>query len=273
MTKWFFISIVTILLSSCTRNNRVNNLEKPEDIRAKELLQGIWIDNNNEIPLMNIKGDTIYHNDPQNIPAYFKIVKDSLYILGHTISSYHIDRQSEHTFWFHSISGDVVKLHKSENPGDSIIFSDNQQVAIPIYSEVTQRDSIVYYNNIRYRAYVYINPSKIKVTKTVCSDEGLRVDNVYYDNIIHICVYKGNEKIYAKDINKQMFDKVVSADFLSNTILTDINFINVNASGFLYQANICIPESYVSQLVNLIVSFDGQLKITAPGEGLLTYIE
>lgn len=271
--KWFVISILTILFSSCTGSSGVSNLEKPEDARAKELLQGIWIDNDSEMPLMSIKGDTIYHNDPQNVPAYFKIVKDSLYILGHTTTSYHIDRQTEHTFWFHSISGNVIKLYKSENLGDSIIFSENQLGAIPTYSEVTQKDSIVFYNNTRYRAYVYINPSKMKVTKTVYSDEGLGVDNVYYDNIIHICVYKGNEKVYAKDINKQMFDQIISTEFLSNSILADMNFINVNSSGFLYQANVCIPESYVCQLVNLTVSFDGILKITSSEEELLANIK
>lgn len=274
MMKWFFISILTILFSSCTGSSGVSNLEKHEDTRAKELLQGIWIDNDSEMPLMNIKGDTIYHNDPQNIPVYFKIVRDSLYLLGHTATSYHIDRQTEHTFWFHSLSGNIVKLYKSENPGDSIIFSKKQKPgAIPTYSEVTQRDSVVFYNNTRYRAYVYINPSKMKVTKTVYSDEGLGVDNVYYDNIIHICVYKGNDKIYAKDINKQMFEEVVATDFLSSAILADMNFIHINPGGFLYQANVCIPESYVCQLVNLTVSFDGKLKITSSEEELLANVK
>lgn len=263
MMKWWPVFILMFLFMSCSGGNRLSNLERPEDVRAKELLQGIWIDSDSEIPLMNIKGDTLYYNDPLNVPVYFKIVKDSLYILGHTATSYHIDRQTEYTFWFHSLSGDVIKLHKSEDPTDSIAFSENLPEVIPMHTEVTKRDSIVFYNNTRYRAYVYINPSKMKVTKTVYSDEGLGVDNVYYDNIIHICIFKGSEKVYARDINKQMFDKVLSTEFLSSAILADINFINVNSSGFLYQANVCAPESYVSQLVNLTVDFNGKLNITS----------
>ena len=46
------------------------------------------------------------------------------------------------------------------------------------------------------------------------SEEGLGVDNVYYDNIIHICVYEGRKSLYAKDITKQMFKGVVPDDFL-----------------------------------------------------------
>ena len=109
----------------------------------------------------------------------------------------------------------------------------------------------------------------MKVTKTVYSDEGLGLDNVYYYNVIHICIYKGNQKVYAKDITKQMFNGVISNDFLSGAILADINFINVNSSGFLYQANVRVPESYVCQLIDLTVSFDVKLNITSSDEELL----
>jgi len=273
MMKWFLIPALAVIVTSCTQNNKLSNFEKPEDTKAKQLLQGIWLDCDSEVPLMNIKGDTIYHSDPQNVPVYFKIIKDSLYTFGNTTTSYHIDRQTEYSFWFHSLSGNIIKLSKSENSEDSIAFSGRTLEIIPTYSETTQKDSIVFYNSTRYRAYVYINPSKMRVTKTIYSDEGLGVENIYYDNIIHICVYKGGEKVYAKDITKQMFDKVISTDFLSNAILADINFINISPSGFLYQANICVPESYVCQLVNLRVSFDGKLNIISSEEDLFAEIK
>ena len=60
------------------------------------------------------------------------------------------------------------------------------------------------YKGTRYRGYVYINPSKMKVIKTVYSDEGIGVDNVYYDNVIHICVYEGRNLLYGKDITKKV---------------------------------------------------------------------
>ena len=57
------------------------------------------------------------------------------------------------------------------------------------------------------------------------SEEGLGVDNVYYDNIIHICVYEGRKSLYAKDITKQMFKGVVPDDFLQWAILSDMDFM------------------------------------------------
>lgn len=99
--------------------------------------------------------------------------------------------------------GDVIRLHKSDAENDFLAFIHTRE--IPVYNEVIKKDSVVTYDNVRYRGYVYINPSKIKVMRPGVSEEGLGVDNVYYDNIIHICVYEGRKSLYAKDITKQMF--------------------------------------------------------------------
>ena len=75
--------------------------------------------------------------------------------------------------------------------------------------EVIQKDQVVFYKNTRYRGYVYINPSQIKVIRPEYSEEGFKVDNVYYDNVIHICVYEGKNKLFGKDIFKTDFKGVV----------------------------------------------------------------
>ena len=80
----------------------------------------------------------------------------------------------------------MIRLHKSEDPNDSLSFV-GQEMIIPTYTEVTKRDSIVNYNGSRYRAYVYINPSKMRVIKTIYTEDGISMDNVYYDNVMHIC--------------------------------------------------------------------------------------
>ena len=70
------------------------------------------------------------------------------------------------------------------------------------------------FDGVRYRAYVYINPSQMKVVKTTYSEDGISMDNIYYDNVMHICVYEGKKSLYAKDITKQMFVDVIPTDFL-----------------------------------------------------------
>ena len=65
------------------------------------------------------------------------------------------------------------------------------------------------------------------------SEEGLSVDNVYYDNIIHICVYEGKRSLFAKDITRQMFKHVIPDDFLKWAILSDMDFMGVDAKAII----------------------------------------
>ena len=252
---------MTILLIACNNTKKQNSLEQSENVKAKELMQGIWIDDESDIPLLFIKGDTISYANSQSTPVYFIIIKDTLYTFGNELARYQIDKQTEYSFSFHSLADNIVKLHKSEDPNDSLAFSGKPVEIIPIYTEVTQKDSVVFYNGIRYRAYVYINPSKIKVIKTTYSEEGISMDNIYYDNIMHICIYEGRKCLFSSDITKQMLENVISTDFLQQSILSEMNFKNVDRKGFHYQATVCIPESSVCNIADLSVSFDGKLTI------------
>lgn len=261
MIKFITISLLTILLIACNNTKKQNSLEQSENVKAKELMQGIWIDDESDIPLLFIKGDTIYYADSQSTPVYFKIIKDTLYTFGNELARYQIDKQTEYSFSFHSLADNIVKLHKSEDPNDSLAFSGKPVEIIPTYTEVTQKDSVVFYNGIRYRAYVYINPSKIKVVKTTYSEDGISMDNIYYDNIMHICIYEGRKCLFSSDITKQVLENVIPTDFLQQSILSEMNFKNVDRKGFHYQATVCIPESSVCNIADLLVSFDGKLTI------------
>lgn len=248
---------------ACTDNkNSYFSEEEKEDSNAKEMLQGIWLDDETESPLMRVEGDTIFYADSQSAPIAFKIIRDTLYTYGNDTTYYKIDKQAEHIFWFHSITDDVIKLHKSEDANDSIYFV-RQELVIPAYTEVTKRDSVVTYNGTRYRAYVYINPSKMRVIKTTYSEDGISMDNVYYDNVMHICVYEGKKSLFASDVTKQMFDKVLPVDFLEQSILSDTKFMKVDRNGFHYQAVLAIPETSIYSIVNMEVSFKGDLTITS----------
>lgn len=258
--KYVAISIVVIFFVACGSEKTNSSEQKGEDFTAKELLQGIWLDDETESPLMRVIGDTIYYADAQSTPISFKIIQDTLFTFGNDTTYYKIDKQAEHIFWFHSITDDVVKLHKSEDPNDSLSFV-RQQLIVPTYTEVTKRDSVVTYNGTRYRAYVYINPSKKRVVRTTYSEDGISMDNVYYDNVMHICVYEGKKNMFASDITKQMFEATIPQDFLAQAILSDTRFVRVDRNGFHYQAILSIPESSIYSIADMIIDFDGNLSI------------
>lgn len=221
------------------------------------MLQGVWLNELSDEPVLNVVGDSIYYSDELTDPVLFKIIDDSLVTYGTVVNAYKIIKQGEYNFHFLSLSGEEVHLHKAE-PNDSISFIHKQEV--PIYDNVLKKDSVVYFNDHRYHGYVYINPSRIKVTKPIVSENGMAMDNFYYDNIIHICVYEGTNRIFAKDINKQMFESLIPYDFFQYAILSDMDFDRIDAQGYHFQANLCVPDDASCYLINLIVSPDGQIK-------------
>ena len=181
MYKRFSIIMLAVALSSCgTPQQKASALE--ENKEAKSLLEGIWLDDNTETALLRVKGDTLFYADAATAPVAFKIIGESLITYGARTNGYKIEKQGEHIFWFHSAVGDVIRLHKSDTENDSLAFIHTRE--IPVYNEVIKKDSVVTYDNVRYRGYVYINPSKIKVMRPGVSEEGLGVDNVYY-GLVH----------------------------------------------------------------------------------------
>lgn len=256
LTELFCVIVLTACGTGKERRNAV------EDSTAKALLQGVWIDDETELPMMRIEGDTIYHANPQNAPVTFRVLRDTMYVYGNNTAAYKIDRQTEYSFWFHSLYADeVVKLHKSESPEDVLVFDNKEVEVIPTTTEVVKKDSVVMYEGTRYRGYVYINPSKMKVVRSSYSEGGISVDNVYYDNVIHICVYQGRRMLYGKDVTKKMFADVFPEEVLSQMILADMEFMGVNGEGYLYRAVLRVPESSVSSLVDITIGFDNRMNI------------
>lgn len=163
MIKWSTVLIVlAVSLASCGSNQSKEVSEK-EDLTAKQLLQGVWLDDETDMPLMHIEGDSIYYADPQNAPVSFKIVHDTIYVYGNETVAYKIDRQTEYSFWFHSLADEIVKLHKSENAEDSLVFTNREVEVIPTTPEVIKKDSIVMYKGTRYRGYVYLKSATYRV--------------------------------------------------------------------------------------------------------------
>ena len=67
---------------------------------------------------------------------------------------------------------EIIKLHKSENPEDILAF-DNKEVEVIPTTEVVKKDSVVMYKGTRYRGYVYVNPSTMKVIRSSYSEGGI----------------------------------------------------------------------------------------------------
>ena len=210
-----------------------------EDTATKAMLEGIWVDAEEDVVVFKIKGDTIFYPDSAIQPVAFKILQDTMVLFGNTMSKYPIVRKDRHLFEFKNQANDIVKLIKS----DVVSFSDN-----------------------RYHCYVQVNPTTYKVYRSFYNAEGMEIENIYYDNIIHISIFSGANRLFSKNFRKADFAATVPKNVLKQCVLSDIKLVSLEDDGFHYQTQLAIPDSPSSFIVELIVSYKGKINIKPFGK-------
>ncbi len=246
---------LAVLLVSCSSQPKQASREQ-ESREAKQLLQGIWIDDETESLVFQLQGDSVYYPDSTSMPAYFYVVGDTLY-MGSS-ASYHIEKQTEHILWIQALNGEVLKLTKDQDNQDGDVFKENK-AQIQTVTEVQKRDTVVFYQNTRYHLYLAINPTRYKVVRTTLNEDGMEVENVYYDNILHVSVFEGSKELFSKDIRKQQFSPQLSETVLSQSVLNDISYASADAKGLHFRVSLCVPGNASCYVIEHVISFDGKL--------------
>ena len=257
MKKLITILIVTVLLTGCSRQQSGSVVtEEKESREAKAMLQGVWVDQESGDVSFSVRGDTIYYADSTSMPAYFKIIGDSLAFASGT--KYGIEKQTEHLFWFRNQNGDIIKLEKTDDQDAKAEFT-HDTPKIMTYTHQVKTDSVVSYNGERYHWYIAINPTKYKVVNRTYNDDGVEVENVYYDNIMHISVFKGGQQLYSSDFRKQQYGNIVPSKFLTEAIFANMEYSHADAAGLHFNATLCIPDRASCYLVETLISYKGQM--------------
>lgn len=240
------------------RHDRSGKTAIEENRTAKRLLQGIWLNEDEEDVAFRIKGDTVYFPDSTSVPAYFRVERDSFVVAGANVMRYKIVKQTPHVFVFVNQNGERVKLVKTTDNSYSNFFSKTPPVSVN-QNRLLKSDTVVFHGDSKYHSYVQVNPTTFKVVKATINDDGVEVGNVYYDNIIHLGIFKGAEKLFSSDFHKKDFSREVPERFLQQAVLSDLTFIEIDANGFHYFAVLAIPDTSISYMVEVVVGFDGKL--------------
>lgn len=256
-----FAGCILIMGFFACKNRKPGDEVQQEDKQAKSMLQGIWEDEDDETVAFMAKGDSIFYPDSTSQPVKFKIIADTLFLEGANIVKYPIIKRGLHIFQFKNQNGELVKLIKSEDPEDSLLFVHNRPRALN-QNKLIKRDTVVMNGNERYHCYVQVNPTTYKVIKSSYNDDGVEVDNVYYDNIIHISVFKGAQELYSHDFRKNEFARQIPSQFLRQAILSDMEFDNVGNDGITYKAILGIPDEMSNYIVKVKILYNGKVQMS-----------
>ena len=258
--KTFILLVFLCATAFSCKNKGEDTAVRTEDLKAKQLFQGIWVDSDEENVVFKVKGDTIYYPDSLSQPIKFAIYGDTLELKSANDSKYAILKQSAHIFEFKNSNGDIVKLIKGEDPSFELQFANKKPTSVN-QNKTIKSDTILFCNNERYHSYIQVNPTTYKVLKTSYNDDGLEIESVYFDNTIHLGIFKQETKIFSKDFKKSDFTQYVPKDFLKQSVLSDLTAITSDNKGFHYIAELAIPDSYVSYMVNIVITTDGKISM------------
>ena len=230
--------------------------QAPESREAKQLLQGIWSEEDTENIVFQMRGDSVYYPDSTSMPAYFRVYDDTLYI--GSAARYHIEKHTEHLLWFKGADGELVKLVKDNDDAEKEVFEHNKAQILSL-TDVLKKDTVVSYEGNRYHLYIAVNPTKYKVVRHTLNEDGLDVENVYYDNIIHLSIFQGTRQLFSRDFRKQQYQQRVPAQFFEQAVLNNMEYASTDAKGFHFNVSLCTPGAASCYLIEHVVSLDGQL--------------
>lgn len=257
MRQLSVILLMAVMACCACRQGAVAPEPGGDDTAAVRMLQGVWVDDELENVAFLVRGDTIVYADSVNQPTPFRIVGDTLELTAPG-ARYRIVKISPNVFSFKNQSGDVVRFTRSTKKSDFDFFS--RRPAMPeIITEVRKTDTVVVARGERYHCYIAINPTRYKVVATTYNDDGVKVANIYYDNIIHISVYKGAAQLYSRDIRKEMYSKLVPRGFVGQAILSGMEFDKADDEGFHFYATLCRPDAASCYMLDTKISYEGRL--------------
>lgn len=109
----FLLFAVSCLFMACSNRKHGISLASSEDQVAKKMLQGVWLNEDEDNPAFRVVGDTIFYPDSTSQPVYFQIFKDTLVLHSSNTAKYLIVKQAPHLFIFKNQNGDIVKCVKT----------------------------------------------------------------------------------------------------------------------------------------------------------------
>lgn len=255
--KGLIIASLCVFAAWISCGQQAGKATLPESKEAKQLLQGIWSNEDTESVVFQLRGDSVYYPDSTSMPAYFRVYEDTLYIGSK--ASYHIEKHTEHVLWFKGGDGEIVKLVKDDDSEEDKELFERDKTQILSLTDVMKKDTVVNYQGKRYHLYIAVNPTKYKVVRHTLNEDGIDVENVYYDNIIHLSIFQGANQLFSRDFRKQQYQQRVPAQFLQQAVLNNMEYSSTDEKGMHVNVSVCTPGDASCYLIEHVISFDGEL--------------
>lgn len=254
--KIIILALSLLSIVGCKNRNGQSSYEK-EDKQAKSLLQGLWVDNDADLPVMLVRGDSIFYPDSASMPTKFWVYKDSLYLQGQHLNAYKIRKQAPHYFVFVNANGEDVEIAKSNNKLLQSAFK-YHVYAMNLF-EAASADTLVRTEDGYFTSRVDIKTLTDRVYKTDYNDYGMEVDNAYLDNVATLNILNHDKLVYSHEFRKGEFASLVPESMLQKCILRSFEFVRVEKRALIYNVTIGVPDADTSSVIELRLVPNGKI--------------
>lgn len=253
---YYILFLVSFMLLGCIGNKK--NSFYVEDEEAKRIIQGVWINEEEEVPSLMTRGDSIFYPDTTSLPAKFWIANDSLYIKGNNTNQYKIISLSEHVLEFQNQNNESIRLVRDSSKRFQKAFKQVRSYALNIF-RTYDMDTVSINNNIRTECKIHLEPTSERVIKSSYNDDGIEVDNLYLDNVANTRILVGGKEIYAHAFRKHEFSTSIPKEFMAKSILRELQFSYADTNAVYLDAIVGIPDASTCYVIELKIDMKGKL--------------
>lgn len=252
------ISLV-LMLSIYACNGKVETKhDRVEDIQAKKQLQGTWVNDIEGNIVFYFRGDSVFYDDSLSTPVTFHVYHDTLFIDNHPLTAYPIKKLDSTELCFVNSEGDETTLVRAGKDVIPLARGEYKGAVTLNQRRKIKNDTVMIYKDKHYHAYTQVNPTTYKVYRQTTNNDGLRVESLYYDNIVYIALYEGQRKVFGSNITKADFAGMVPQAYLDQAVLSEILVDNATERGVRFIAVLSIPDSYTNYRVNIDIDMLGK---------------
>lgn len=249
--------LLSVLLLSC-RHYDSGYSWRHQDKDAKQMMQGIWIDDEEGVPVFMVKGDSVLFPDTTSMPMRVWIYQDSLYLQGNGVDRYLVTRQTEHVFRFVNQGGEEVKLVKVEDSRLQAAFFQERPYALNIFRTLSL-DTLVTVASQTYHCNIQVEPTSNRIIASSFTDQGIRVDNMYLNNNARVRVWRNQVPFYEHHFQKQEFSAFVPKEFLDKAILSNVLYDRADTAAVYLDAVIGIPDASSAFVIEMKIGNKGKV--------------
>lgn len=256
-TTYSFVVVLAAMLSAVLPSCTSGTKHPGEDETAKDMLQGMWLNNEDGALAFNVRGDSLYYPQKGFLPMHIYVVGDSLYMQGSGTMRYKITRQTDNRIEVRTHDGSDLVLVRTQQKSDSLTFAEAGSKAVLRPSLAQATDTVCGTWHIKAEPV----PSADNVVSRRVNSEGFETDELYSGNDFRLTVSHTANSVFGRVVKKEELLHDNAPEVRSQLALVGMTPVSATAESLCMAAIFRRPYADAEFRVEFVITPEGKLTI------------